>query len=117
MTSWWVRSVLVLTVATALVLPAGLSHARRLRISVSGNLWSPAHPAAHKGDVIVWRNNSNRLHDVVSYGGNWRKSARLAPGRSSRKRFRRAGTYKFRCTLHSALHSGSCHGMCGVVHV
>jgi plastocyanin len=117
MTARWVRLLIVVAIATLLVVPAGLSHARRLRISVIGNQWSPAHPAVDKGDVVVWRNNGSRLHDVVSYGGNWRKRARLAPGQTSRRRFRRAGTFKFRCTLHSTLRNGSCRGMCGMIHV
>jgi plastocyanin len=117
MRSAWVRAIVITVVAAGLLLPAGSSHARRVRVSVSGNLWSPAHPAVGKGDVVIWRNDSSRFHNVVAYGGNWRKSAPLGPGQRTKRRFRKVGTFKFLCTLHATLKRGRCRGMCGIVHV
>jgi plastocyanin len=116
MRSPWVRAVVVALVATGLLLPAQPSLARRYKVSVSGNRWSPAQRSIPKGNVIVWRNSSSRLHNVVAYGGNWRKSASLGAGQRTKKRFRKRGTFKYRCTLHSSLNK-RCRGMCGVVHV
>ena len=79
------------------------------------NTWRPAVREIHKGDKVVWRNPSDRLHNVTAYGGNWNKSSMLPPGGSTGKRFRKRGTYKYYCTLHGDVDNGQCEGMCGKV--
>jgi plastocyanin len=81
--------------------------------------WKPVKRTISKGDRIVWRNPTTCDHTVTAYSGRWDKNTGLAPGDSTRKRFRRAGRYKFRCMTvgHSALEGGVCTGMCGRVRV
>ena len=79
--------------------------------------WSPGSQTIVKGDNIRWRNPLTGSHKVVAYGGNWSYDKTVPAGESVRKKFRRRGTFKFRCTLtgHSELSNGSCSGMCGKV--
>ncbi len=82
--------------------------------------WDPDFRHITKGDRVRWRNPTNVTHRVVAYRGRWSKSTSIAPGESTSKRFRRAGSYLYRCTVtgHSRLSSdGTCSGMCGEVHV
>jgi plastocyanin len=111
------RVLAVLTVAAAMAFPALPAAAARYRVTVSGNRWTPARRSIAKGDVVVWKNNSSRPHNVVAYGGNWRKNAFLSPGRATRARFGKRGSYKYRCTLHSSLTRRRCRGMCGSIQV
>lgn len=82
--------------------------------------WDPDFRHITKGNRIRWRNSTDYSHRVVAYRGRWSKETTIAPGESTTKRFRRAGTYKYRCTFpaHSTLDSeGMCTGMCGTIHV
>ena len=81
--------------------------------------WDPSFRHITKGDRIVWKNTTQASHRVVAYKGRWSKNTTIGPGERTRKRFRRTGTYKYRCTLpgHSTLTDGNCQGMCGTVHV
>lgn len=83
--------------------------------------WTPDFRHIVKGDRVVWRNPTSVSHRVVAYKGPWSKNTTIAPGERTKKRFRRRGTYKYRCTFpgHSTLSAdeSECTGMCGVVHV
>ena len=80
-------------------------------------LWKPLARTIAKGDRIVWTNPTDRTHTVTAYSGPWDKNTSVPSGDRTAKRFRKAGTYKFRCTVtgHSSLDGGKCHGMCGKV--
>jgi plastocyanin len=80
-------------------------------------VWRPGSRSIAKGDRIVWTNPTGKAHTVTSYSGSWDKNSVVKPGERTSKRFRKAGTYRFRCTVkgHSALSDGECHGMCGTV--
>lgn len=79
--------------------------------------WSPTSRTISKGDRIRWRNPLSGSHKVVSYTSNWSYDKTVPAGESVAKRFRRRGTFLFRCTLtgHSSLNDGVCSGMCGKV--
>jgi plastocyanin len=82
--------------------------------------WDPDFRHITKGNRIVWKNTTNATHRVVAYKGPWSKESEIGPGETTAKRFRRTGSYKFRCTVpgHSTLASdGTCTGMCGTIHV
>jgi plastocyanin len=111
------RAIVVVLACGALILSAQPSLARRYGVSVSGNKWSPARRTVAGGDVVVWKNNSSVRHDVSAYGGNWSKYELLDAGERTKRRFRKRGTYKFRCALHSSLSGGRCNGMCGRIKV
>lgn len=81
--------------------------------------WDPDFRHIMKGDRIVWKNTTESSHSVVAYRGPWSKETTIAPAETTSKRFRRTGTFKYRCTRpgHSTLTDGTCSGMCGTVHV
>ena len=76
--------------------------------------WTPTTVRISTGDVIKWRGVSG-THTVTAYGGNWSFNKDLSTGDVEDRRFRRAGTFKFRCQFHSTLTNGHCSGMCGKV--
>lgn len=65
---------------------------------------------------MKWRGVS-KYHDVIAYGGNWSMHEALPAGATAKKRFTRAGTFRFRCTYHSTVIGTTCTGMCGSVRV
>lgn len=82
--------------------------------------WDPSFRHVTKGDRVVWKNTTSVSHKVVAYKGRWSKDSTIAPDGTTAKRFRRTGSYKYRCNLagHSTLaEDGTCTGMCGTVHV
>ena len=110
--------------ALFLMLLVPVSHADTARIRAMGSCtedphWMPSGRTIARGDRIVWRNPTTCDHTVTAYGGNWSKSTALPPGGSTAKRFRRTGTFKFRCLTrgHSVLENGVCTGMCGRIRV
>ena len=115
-------AVVALAAACVVAFPGTSSgDTRRVRAKGSpGNFrWDPDFRHIVKGDRIVWKNRTDYKHHIKSYGGNWSFSKDLVVDGRVRKRFRRAGTFKYRCNIpgHSTLQSGNCSGMCGVIHV
>ena len=84
-------------------------------VSVSGSAWNPVKTAVTRGARVTWRNPTSVTHDVVAYGGKWSYSRSLASGQAASYVFSTAGTFLFRCSLHSYVSGGVCHGMCGRV--
>ena len=76
--------------------------------------WSPTTVRISRGDTIRWRAVSGS-HTVTAYGRGWRFNKSLSTGDVAARAFRRAGTFRFRCTIHSTLTDGRCSGMCGKV--
>ena len=119
------RSLVALVAAAGLLTAvpatsAGATYGVRAAGSVGSFRWEPDFRHITKGNRVRWRNPTNVTHRVVAYRGPWSKSTSIAPGESTVKKFRRAGTYLYRCTVtgHSSLSSsGECSGMCGEVHV
>jgi plastocyanin len=83
-------------------------------VKAIGTGWSPTTVRISTGDGIRWRAISNS-HTVTAYGGNWHFDQNLAMGAVLRHTFRRAGTFHFRCRIHSSVVNGRCSGMCGKV--
>lgn len=123
---------LVLTAAMLLFIPAPEAQAAKTRVKakVGQNRWRPVHTYIGKGDVVVWKNprpanvSKRRVHDVTSIQPRrWKKrlgfrlNKTLQPGDKIKRKFRRKGTYRFRCARHSAMVDGRCQGMCGFIHV
>lgn len=86
--------------------------------------WDPNFVKFKKGNRVVWKNPTNITHVVKAYKGPWSKDTSIPPGEQTSKRFRKAGRYKFRCTVgsgtaaaHSSLQDGQCSGMCGTIRV
>jgi len=118
------RRIVVMSLAlVSLVLLAGPSPADTFRIKAAGTpgsfKWQPSFKHINKGDKIVWKNPTSYTHTVSAYKGPWNKNTTIGSGERTSFRFRKRGTYKYRCTQprHSSLTNGECNGMCGEVHV
>ena len=64
---------------------------------VDGNDFRPATVTIPRRSVVKWVNRDNVSHTSTSSTSN---SGTVRPGESFKKRFRRAGTYDYRCTIH-----------------
>jgi plastocyanin len=53
-----------------------------------------------KGDTVVWANGDTTSHTVTSTGGGFLKSPTLDPGKSYKRTFTAAGTYRYNCSIH-----------------
>jgi plastocyanin len=80
--------------------------------------WDPDELTIPKGHKVVWANPTNVLHHVTFYEG-MEQSMHLESGKKVKTRFKKAGTYLYRCDVpyHSELIGGECFGMCGSVTV
>ena len=110
------KAVLVVAFAGLLAIPGTSSGAGKTVNATDSRTWSPSSVSIGKGGKVTWRNNSDDDHNLVAYGG-WKMSQTLNEGQSASKRFTKAGTYAYRCTLHSELDGKRCTGMCGKVRV
>lgn len=113
------KRISVVVAACLLVLGfPGTSLAREVVKATTADRWNPDFVHASWGEKVIWKNPAwqGREHTVTAYGRNWSKDVFLDPGERTSKVFRKRGTYKYRCTLHSNLSNGNCSGMCGVVH-
>ena len=118
------RATAAISIAALLVVmmaPTSLGDTSRFRaVGCTENPhWEPTTRTISKGDRIVWKNPTSCEHTVNAYGGGWSKATGLPPGATTAKKFRRVGTYRFRCLTrgHSVLENGVCTGMCGRVRV
>jgi plastocyanin len=80
-----------------------------------GYKWAPATKDINKGDAVKWRNPTGVTHNIRSRGSNWSYSKTIASGSFVQRRFRKRGTFRYRCSLHSHIADGQCHGMCGKI--
>lgn len=129
-----VRSAISLALIAMLMLmipalPASAAKSR-VKAKVGQNRWQPVHTYIGKRDVVVFKNprprnvSKRRVHDVTSIQPKrwknrlgFRLKKTLSPGDKIKRKFRRKGTYRFRCVRHSAMVDGRCQGMCGFIHV
>jgi plastocyanin len=81
------------------------------------NSWNPTTSRVLKGKRVVWKNQSIERHNIRAYGGNWSFKKPLDPGSSVARRFKKVGTFRFRCTVHSLKANGVWTGMVGKVRV
>lgn len=113
-----IRTVFALMLAIGLTMgSAGVAAANTVIKATNTRHWNPSTTSITRGTKVVWRNPTISTHTVNAYGGNWSKSATLAPGAKTTFTFKTAGTFRFRCTIHSTLVGGVCSGMCGKVTV
>lgn len=123
---------LALIATMTLVIPAEPVFAAKSRVKarVGQNKWQPVHTYIGRGDVVIWKNprpknvSKRRVHDVTSIQPRkWKRrlgfrlSKTLQPGERIRRKFRKKGTYRYRCVRHSGMVDGRCQGMCGFIHV
>jgi plastocyanin len=106
-----------LLAATLMLASSGVAQANTVVKATGSNHWKPAKTVVAKGTKVIWKNPTGSTHTVTSYGGNWSKNVKLAPGSKTSFTFNSSGTYHFRCKIHSTLLNGVCSGMCGVIKV
>jgi plastocyanin len=70
-------------------------------VSIVDNAFKPRVVAVRRGRAVVWRWKGQQRHDVWFQDG----PRRCPPRRSGSctRRFRRAGTYDYYCTLHGSM--------------
>ncbi|MDQ3941306.1 MAG: plastocyanin/azurin family copper-binding protein [Actinomycetota bacterium] len=120
-----IRRFFILAVAaTALMVFPAPSLGDTFRVRATGSApgeyrWDPDFRHITKGDRVVWRNPTDTSHTITAYSNNWSKNTTIAAGERTAKRFRRRGSYLYRCTRpgHSTLAGDNCSGMCGEIHV
>jgi plastocyanin len=113
------RKAVVGTLSAALLISTsapGLADTSTVK-ATSRDTWKKTHTYIGKGDSVRWKNPDSETHDLNAYGGGWKMSAELAPGDNAKKQFRKKGTFRYRCVIHSGIVDGACQGMCGFVHV
>jgi plastocyanin len=103
-----VRAATVAVLALSLIAPSasasgsedrGRSEVRRVRMVDSGiNRFRPARITIDRRDRVRWINTGSLTHTTTSTDGDW--DGRVAPGGSFTRRFRQAGTFRYRCTIH-----------------
>jgi plastocyanin len=103
--------------ALALVLLPTVAPAAISIVRAQGEDWDPAVRRIVRGTTVTWRNPTDKVHDVSSYGGNWTYARLLQPGERASRTFKSVGRFKYRCKRHSAMIDGACKGMCGVIRV
>ena len=104
--------------AALLVSTAGAGLAKTYRVKATPkDTWKKVHTYIGKGDKVVWKNRDSEGHDLTAYGGGWKVKRQLDPGDRFKKRFKKKGTYRYRCVIHSGIVGGACKGMCGFIHV
>ena len=116
----FVTAVVVIAMSGMWAMPPSMAGSSRVKAAGSGSKgwrWDPSSRTISKGDRIVWTNPTGKRHTVTAYGGTWTKSTTLDSGERTAKRFRRRGTYRYRCMVsgHSAINDGRCVGMCGQI--
>ena len=115
----WSRRIAPLLIAVvASMLLAAPSLADTYRIRAAGTVvnahWEPDERHISQGDKIKFVNRQDVRHNVHGYRG-WDFHRALPADSAFRKTFNNAGTYRFRCRIHSDVNDGVCSGMCGKV--
>lgn len=80
--------------------PRGTTETHRVRM-IDGNAFRPDRITIARGDRVRWVNRDNVTHTTTSDDGLW--NASVLPGERFSRRFRRAGTFDYRCTIHSGM--------------
>jgi plastocyanin len=107
---------LVTTAGAASRAPRTPARVTKIVKGIGAGHWSPKTTRIAPGGTIQWKAMSNS-HTVTAYGGNWHFNHSLPLGSTVSHRFTQAGTYLFRCRIHSSLVNGHCEGMCGKIEV
>jgi plastocyanin len=68
-------------------------------VAARDDFFRPRVVTISRGSSVRWVNRGDHLHTTT--GGSW--DVTLSPGESYTKRFRRVGTFRYLCTLHSGM--------------
>ena len=88
-------------VAAALAGSSTLSTAAGTKtIAVKDDVFSPKRTTISKNTLVTWRWRGDNPHNVRSRGTKRFKSSAIKTEGTHRYRFRKAGTYRYVCTIH-----------------
>lgn len=107
----------VATVVLLVVMLAGSLQAAvvvRSVLTADGYRFRPKTVEVAVGTRVTWRTDAGS-HTVTATSKNWSKDSPLSIGAPTSFTFTRAGTYRYRCTIHSNIVGGRCQGQCGRV--
>ncbi len=74
--------------------------ATRERVKIVDFAFRPRTITISKGTKVTWVNRGTVSHTTTSKTGVW-DSGSLAPGETFSHTFRKAGTYRYHCTIHT----------------
>ena len=66
------------------------------------NFFRPKTVRVDKGTRVKWVNRGSRPHTTTANSGKW-DSGTLNPGESFARRFRRVGTFRYHCQIHTGM--------------
>jgi plastocyanin len=93
-----------MTIAAALVALAGVGakapKPATVNVSIKGMKYTPAAVQVRPGDTVVWTNNDDRDHTVVSADGTSFSSGNIGPGATFSFQFTKVGNFAYACSLH-----------------
>ena len=75
------------------------------RVKIINFAFTPKTITIAKGTKVEWTNGGSVNHTTTSNTGLWDSGA-LAPGAAFARVFKKAGTFKYRCTIHPTLMHG-----------
>jgi plastocyanin len=71
----------------------------KVKVKIVSFAFKPATVNISTGDVVVWKNAAGISHTSTSDTGKW-DSGIIAPGTTFKKRFKKAGTFAYHCSIH-----------------
>lgn len=66
------------------------------------NFFRPKTTRVDKGTRVKWVNRGSRPHTTTANSGKW-DSGTLNPGESFARRFRKVGTFRYHCQIHTGM--------------
>ena len=73
-----------------------------VRVRIVDNAFRPRNLSIARGTVVRWVNRGDRSHTTTSDTRIWDSNI-LSPGDTFRRRFRRAGTFRYHCEIHTGM--------------
>ena len=96
------RALITAAVVMSALAGAAPAHAGSSFVSTLSQSFSPAHLDVLTGDTVVWRNVSQKTHNV-KFETEGFNSGRIAPRAAANHRFTVAGGYPYICTIHDGM--------------
>jgi plastocyanin len=99
------RTFAAVAVATAAGLAVAPAHAGTTKtVSVKNNAFSPSSVSVKKGGKVAWKWTQGGVsHNVKPAGGGSGSRTTSKKGYTFTKKFSKAGTFRYVCTLHSSM--------------
>jgi plastocyanin len=79
-----------------------LAATARARVKIVDFAFRPKTLSVAKGTRVKWVNRGNVTHTTTSNKGLW-NSGKLAPGDTFSRVFKKAGTFKYHCSIHPSM--------------